>query len=86
MTLVGVVVDARRLVGLAEPDQVRCEHAIPGVDERRDHRAVEVAPGRLAVQQHDDGSVARPLVDVVHPECAVFGVHRGPVRLEGEVG
>ena len=90
VSLVGVVGDGGGLVGLAEPDQVGREHPVAGVDERRDHRAVEVAPGRLAVQQHHHGAVARPFVDVVHPEGAVLtGLDRGPVRLErvaGQIG
>ena len=50
---VPVVVDD--LVALAEADEVGRDAAVAGGDERRDHAAVEVAPGGLAVEQEHDG-------------------------------
>ena len=46
---------------------------------------VEVAPGRLSVQADDRFSVARALVDVVHPEGpgAPAGGHFVEARAEG---
>ena len=81
--LVAVVAAARRLVGLAEADQVRRHRAEPGVGEDGDHPAVEVAPRRLAVEHQHRIGVRRPLVDVVHPEPAR---QVGPVRVERVVG
>ena len=41
------------LVGAAEADEVRRHHARAGGEERRDHAAIQVAPGRLAVQAEE---------------------------------
>ena len=64
--LVRVVLARGRLVGAAEADEVGRDRPEPGRGDHRDHRPVEVAPRRLAVQQqHRLGRVARALVDDV---------------------
>ncbi|CFE46888.1 Uncharacterised protein [Mycobacterium tuberculosis] len=78
---VGVVLDASRLVGAAEADQVGREHTVPGGGERRNHGSVQITPGGLAVQQDDRRTVARALVDVVHSQrLGVAGRHIDIVR------
>jgi hypothetical protein len=82
-----VVLAGGRLVGPAEADQVRREHAQPGAGEDRDHVPVQVAPRRLAVHAEHDRSVARALVDVVDPQRAAVSVgNLGVVGLEGVAG
>ena len=68
MPQVGVILDPAGLVGAAEADQVGREHAVSGVSQRRNHRAVQVAPGGLAVQQHDRRAICRTLVQEVHAQ------------------
>ena len=68
------------LVGAAEADQVRDHHPMPGAGQHRDHLAVQVAPGRLAMQQQDRG---RAVVRVVRPVGVVRVV--GVVRPVGVV-
>jgi hypothetical protein len=67
MGLVGVVVAADGLVAAPEAHQVDGDGAKAGVDENRDHRAVQVRPGRLAVQQQHDLAVTGSFVEVVNP-------------------
>jgi hypothetical protein len=62
-----VVLPRRRLVGAAEADQVGGDAAQPGVDQDRDHRAVEEAPRWLSVQEEDHLARGRTLVEVVDP-------------------
>ncbi len=58
-----------------------------GLGEGREHGPVQVAPGRLAGQQHDGGAVPRTLVDVVHPQRrGVGGGDVDVVRLERIAG
>ena len=52
-----VVRHRQRLVGPAEPDQVRRDAPDPGVGQHRDHVPVEERPRRLAVQQQRDRPV-----------------------------
>ena len=55
--------------------------AMAAARERRDYRATHVAPGRLAVQQHDRRAVGRTLVDIVHAQrLGVVGGHLHVVR------
>src|SRR5262249_20513593 len=68
VALVGVVLAANRLVGTPEADQVRCHDPVSGRHQDGDHLAVEVRPGRLAVQAEDGVRARRSLVDVVDPE------------------
>ena len=57
----GVVGALGGLVRAPEADQVGGDDLQPGCGEHRDHRAVEVGPGGLAVQeQHDAGPSGRP--------------------------
>ena len=42
------------LVGTAEAEQVRRDGAMAGTGEDRDHPAIQVAPGGLAVQAEED--------------------------------
>ena len=72
---VGVVGACRGLVGATEADQIGRDATQSGVDEHRDHLAVEETPRRFAVEQQHDVCVARSLVEIVDPE-------RGP-SLEG---
>ena len=69
------------LVGAAEADQVRGHDLQPGAGQDRDHLAVEVRPGRLAVheQHHRGGGVS--LAQVVHPEGAAVAI--GDLRVVG---
>ena len=60
--------------GLSErpnPIEVGRDDPQAGVDEHRHDVAVEVGPGRLAVQQQHDRAVGRTLVEVVHPQRRV---------------
>ena len=77
--VVGVVLDPGRLVGTAEAEVVGRDGASRPRD-RRDHRAVEERPRRLAVQEQH--RIAAPLVDVVHPQPVLLDV----VRVEGVPG
>ena len=79
---VGVRRAIGRLVGAAEPDQVGRDDPIAGVDERRDHAAVQVAPGRLAVQQQERARLAGSLLDVRHAQPVDLDV----LRLVREIG
>ena len=76
-----------RLVGPPEPDEVGRDTPEAGLDEHRDHVAVQVAPRRLAVEQQHHRAVGRPLVEVVDAQRAALAVGDvGVVRLEREVG
>ena len=79
-----------RLAGLSErpkPDQVRGHGPEPGVDQHGDHVAVEVAPGRLAVEEEHHRGVRVALVEVVDPQRAALAVgDLGVVRLERVAG
>ena len=77
--VVGVVVEPERLVGAAEAEVVGRDRA-GGRRQLRDDLAVEVRPGRLAVQQQHRR--ARALVEVVQPEAVLLDV----VRLEVVAG
>src|SRR5215217_746779 len=73
------LVDLRlvRLVGAPRTEEVGNDHPIAGLDQRGDEVAVEIAPRRVAMHQHDRGRVTRALVYVMEP--AVPGLV--PVRL-----
>ena len=59
-----------RLVRAPEAVEVGRHRAMTGGGEDRDHLAVEVAPGGLAVQAEEDlGGVGRSLVEVVQPRA-----------------
>ena len=78
-----------RLVGAAEARKVGRHHAIAGAGEDRDHAAIEVAPGRLAMQA-EPGPVglARSFVDVMQAKpVRTLEVARrvGPVGQGGEI-
>ncbi len=45
-----------------------------GCDEDRDHLAIQVGPGRLAVEAEDRRGGRGSLVDVVHAEDSAFTV------------
>ena len=64
------------LVGAPEAGVVGADHPVPRRDQRRQHLAVEVGPGRLAVEADDRAPLA--LVDVVQAQP----VHLGVVGLE----
>ena len=85
MGLIGVVLAPDRLVAAAEPDEVDRDGAQPRVDQHRDHPAVQVAPGRLAVQQQHDRRVGGTLVEVMHAEAVDLDVVGGERKI-GEVG
>ena len=69
-----VVAALGRLVRAPEADQVGRDDLQPGRGEDRDHRAVQVGPGRLAVQQEDHGRLRVALAQVVHPQRAALAV------------
>ena len=72
-----------RSVGLSErpkPAIVGADHAVPALDQRPHHLAVQVRPGRLAVEAHDRRTVA--LVQIVQAQPVDLGV----MRLELEAG
>ena len=71
--VVGVVLPAERLVGAAEAEVVGRDRARRR-DELGDDGAVEVRPGRLAVQQQDGRPGA--LVEVVHAQAVLLDVVR----------
>ena len=77
-------------VALAETDQVGRHDTVPGCQEYRDHLAVEVTPGRIAVQaQPRQRRISRAFVEVMHAQAAerrqVAQVMRLP-RVTGQVG
>ena len=76
---VGLVVD--RLVRAAEAREIGRDHAMPGDREYRHHAAIEVAPGRLAVQaEPGPGRPARAGIDVVQAQTV------GSLVVEGRIG
>ena len=77
--VVGVVLDAERLVRAAEPEVVGRDRARRR-RQLRDDRPVEVRPRRLPVQEQDGGAGA--LVEVVQAQAVLLDV----VRLEGVAG
>ncbi len=58
---------ARRLVRAAKAEMVGDDRAVAVRNERPDEIAVEEAPGRVAVEEHDGAAIAGALVHVVHP-------------------
>ncbi len=74
MPLVAVVLHALGLVRAPETDQVRCDRAKAGGHEDRDHLAVEVGPGRLAVQHQHRRRWRIAFVDVGHAQVAELQV------------
>jgi hypothetical protein len=82
---VGVILHPGRLVGSAEPDQVRGDHAAAVGDQGWQHVAVEVAPGRLAVQQQHDRAGQVALAQVVETDrVAAIGI--GDLEVVGGEG
>ena len=79
LEVVGVVLEPERLVGAAEAEVVGRDRAC-GRAELGDDLAVEVRPGRLAVQEEDRR--ARAFVEVVHAQAVLLDV----VRLEVVAG
>ena len=79
-----------RFVALAETDQVRSNHAVPGLQKNRNHFAVEIAPGRVAVQAQKDHVCRRRFagrfVQVVHAKSAKRRQIADVLRLPGVVG
>src|SRR5262252_1274583 len=75
----GVGAHVGELVLAAEADVVRRD-AAEATLKRGNHRAVEKAPGRLAVEQED--RLSRPLVEVVRAKSAHLHIARG----KGKVG
>ena len=71
-----------RLVGAAKTDQVRRQHAVASGDQYRDHLAVQVRPGGLAVHQQHRVGLARALIDIGHAQATELQVARGV----GEIG
>jgi hypothetical protein len=66
-----------RLVRAPGTEQIGNDHPIAGLDQRQDEVAVEVAPRRVAVHEHDRASVTPTLIHIVEP--TVGGLV--PVRL-----
>ena len=71
---VGVVRSLGRFVRSPETHQIRRDDLQAGLRQHRDHRAVQVRPGRLAVQQQDDGCVGRAFAHIVDPQRAPFAI------------
>src|SRR5262249_21632352 len=63
------VLGVLRRLALSEAHVVGHEDP-PALGEPRDHPAIEIAPGRLAVEADDGLGARRALVDVVHAEGA----------------
>jgi hypothetical protein len=74
--VVRVPVALDRFVGAPEPEVVGRDDPRDG-RERRDQLAIQVAPGRLAVEQED--GIACALVDVVQPVPVLVDVVRPKV-------
>ena len=74
-----------RLVGAAKTDQVRRQHTVASGHQYRDHLAVQVRPGGLAVHQQHRRGLARALIDIGHAQAIEFQVTRG-VRKIGQAG
>src|SRR6478672_1783794 len=67
MTVVAVPSPIGRLVGATEAGQIRADRAAAALNERPEHLAVQVSPGRLAVEA--DHGIARALVDVMETQA-----------------
>ena len=85
MVAIGVVGRVRGFVRAAKTNQVWHQHAVAGSDQHRDHLAVQVRPGGLAVHQQHRRRVARALVDVGHAQAAQLQVVRGVGKV-GQAG
>jgi len=74
---------ARWLLRQPEADHVRDDDAMPRPGEWADEIAIEEAPGRIAVQQHD--RIARAFIDVMHAPTVDAGEARPirPLRADG---
>ena len=79
---VAVIRRSRWLVRAPETDQVRGQHPVSRGNQRRDHEAVEIAPGRFTVEQQHRRRVARPFIQVMQAQAC----HLGVLRLKREVG
>ena len=78
---VGGFVD--RLVRAAEAQEIGGDHPVSRRHEDRDHAAVEIAPGRLAVQAEPGPAVARADIHIVQPQAIrppMVGGCMGPAR------
>ena len=87
MARVGIEVDIVGLVAFAESDQIGRQHPEPGIDQQRNHLAIEKRPARFAVEQQHGGRIAWAFVDIVHA-CAkpIAEIGLEPVLGEGIVG
>jgi hypothetical protein len=64
----GVRRPVQRLVGTAEADQIRGHGAQAAGGQAGHHRAVEVGPRGLAVEEEDHFGIRRPFVDVMQAQ------------------
>ena len=86
---VGVRALGGGLVGAPEADLVGDQHAVPEIEEVAHHVAVEVTPGRLAVEEEDGSrSVTRAFVEVCHAKRIATGrvLHIRVLGSEGKIG
>ena len=74
--MAGVAVVALRcwFIGLAKADQIRCDYAMIGGNERRNHFAIEIRPTWFAVQQQKRVCIGWTLIDVVHSQTVDLDV------------
>ena len=70
MTRKRVISPVGGLVGLACAGKIHGDDATPGFQQAGDHLAIEIGPGRVAMQQEDGLSITRALVDVVDAELS----------------
>ena len=90
VALVRVLGAGRRLVGPTETHQIRGDAPEAGLDDDRDHLAVQVAPRRFAVHQQDRLTARAPaFVHVLDSQAVARPVTSGNldvVRLERVAG
>ena len=75
----GVVALGRWLVRAPTADQIDRNHPMARRQEAGDHVAIEIGPGRIAVDQHDGLSVSRAFIDIVDPNIAAILVLDGQI-------
>ncbi len=74
VTRVGVVATLGWFVRSTESDQIRSHDLQAGSGEHGNHRAVQIRPGGLAVEQQDDRRVRRAFAHIVDPQGTPFPI------------
>src|SRR5690348_2367418 len=83
--LIRVIVFVHRLVRTPEAEKIGGDDAIAGGGDRRNHFAIEVAPGWLAVHHQDGPGVSRSFIEVMHAAAGDFEI-AGSEVVAGKIG